>query len=162
MTSTIPRKKPRYPYDWLAILDDELCRQTDALRVEAQSLVDTFWMEHYRVRHESPFGEWGKLGVRVRSYVHTFGIEWYINTFIFRGDKRLMFSKTLVRNKRTGRYHFNDCKRQAKDWELILAKQLETEMGHIRRQLDAVNRLRRVLHGYQTPGKKPQGYSQDD
>lgn len=134
--------------DWKQAALSLLQQEIDRLKVIAHNEVDDFWVEHYKVRKAEPFKEWGVLGVRVREYKFSFGIEWYINRFHGERGKRVMFSKSLRMAKTKMRYGFLDCQGTAKEWEVCLALEKEELFSEIRKKLVKLNMMRRSITAY--------------
>lgn len=134
--------------NWLGSMRALLTEEVERLREESQQAVDRFWQKHYEVRDTKPFSEWGRLGVRVRQRTFSFSIEWYINSFYGPKGNRRVLSKTIKMN-RDKSCALHRARDQAKKWELALAMEMEGHFATVRKQLDDLRRIYKLLQVYE-------------
>jgi hypothetical protein len=127
----------------------------DALRREAEWLIELFWGWADRQRKARPHSEWGRFGVRVRAQQNArslpgaFGIEW-VETYWVQGQqgRRAIHTRYLRRGKGL-RYPRSTLSRVAKPRELAMADEFEEHFALIRGLLHSIAHVRKVLRKYQ-------------
>lgn len=121
-------------------LDDEV----QTLKLEAEMLINDFFIKCQEVKHKETMSEWAILHVRIKPSVHSFTIAWRECKFNYINGKWKVFWRELKISQSKLQYNFIDAKK-AKAWELEYARKLEMQFVLIRKRLQQIIHIRRYL-----------------
>ena len=107
-----------------------------------------FYLRAAQERANRPRGEWGRLGVRVRTLrtaraaPGSFAIEWFTRRWVNKTGTKSQTFTTYLRRGTGDRYPRSAFTAVAQPWELELAESLEERFAEIRRLARSVSRVR--------------------
>jgi len=118
------------------------------LAAEAGEVASRFYLRAAQERAQRPRGEWGRLGVRVRTLrtaraaPGSFAIEWFTRRWVNKTGARAQTFTTYLRRGTGDRYPRSAFAAGAQPWEIALAEALEERFAEIRRVARSVSRVR--------------------
>jgi len=139
--------------DLVSLVGGWIASEREAIAREAEELAERFWDRHWEADQSGGARQRGYLGVRVRRRGQGVGIEWYRSSPAFRkagsSGPPKMFHRYLARGR--GYEYPMSVFRAARacDWEMELARDLESRFGPLRRRLDVLTRLGRQVLEYE-------------